>query len=412
MDNINDNNLPDESKQQNNSEMDNKDTKADASTESDTTKEEDFSESLEQIKAKRKPPKKCKKKTHSVSYTIIIVTVILCASVLLSIFTVVIGKDAMGIGGDDDEVEFEIDNSKNLNDVVKMLHENNIIEWPGAFKSMCSISKKKPKIKAGFYTFKKNMSYFDIIKILNSGGSSKNEIVKIMFPEGITLYDAAVKLQENGVCDAERFLHEFNFGNVDHLDFDDTIPKDELKLFYAEGYFFPDTYEFVKGQSVESVAKKVKINFNNKVYSQYMGEIKKRGLELDDVLTLASMIQKEAPNYEDMQKVSSVFWNRLNNSKSYPLLQSDPTKNYSDNYVKKYEDTKNENRWKAYNTYEGEGLPPGAICNPGIEAIEAALNPADTKYMYFCADIKTKQIYYATTLEQHNANLRKAGINK
>lgn len=394
--------LPDDS------DKDNLNTNA----ESDTSNDIDIGKSLEQIKTNRKAPTKSKKKqNHSVSYTIIIVTVMLCAAVMLSIATIVIGQDAMGIGGSDEEIQIHIPEGSNLGSVVKLLHKNEIVEWPTTFKTLCSVSKKKPKVEPGIYRFNKNMSYFDIIKTLNGGATTKEEIVTIMFPEGITLYDAAMKLQENGVCDAKSFIHEFDYGNVPNLDFDDTIPKDPMKLYFAEGYFFPDTYDFIKGQSVESIAKKIKLNFNNKVYSKYISEINKRGLELDDVLTLASMIQKEAPTYEDMQKVSSVFWNRLNNSKAYPQLQSDPTRKYVDDYVKKYEDIKNEARWTAYNTYEGNGLPPGAICNPGVEAIEAALNPADTDFMYFCADVKTKQIYYAKTLEQHNINKRKAGIN-
>ena len=111
-----------------------------------------------------------------------------------------------------------------------------------------------------------------------------------------------------------------------------------------------------------------------------------------------------------MKLVASVFWNRLNNSSTYPMLQSDPTSKYVKNIIIPNEKVENEQMYIAYDTYKGKGLPPGAICNPGIDAIEAVLYPSQTDYYYFCANVKTKKIYYAKTLAEHNRNLKLAGI--
>lgn len=109
----------------------------------------------------------------------------------------------------------------------------------------------------------------------------------------------------------------------------------------------------------------------------------------DEVLTLASIVQKEAGDLEEMQKVASVFLNRLKPGSPYPMLQSDPTMNYE--------------FLDAYNTYEIQGLPPGPICNPGLDAISAVLYPADTNYYFFVTD-KDMNYYYAETFEEHQQN--------
>lgn len=126
-------------------------------------------------------------------------------------------------------------------------------------------------------------------------------------------------------------------------------------------------------------------------------------------MTLASIIQAEAITKEQMETVASVYWNRLNNPSSFPKLQADPTRVYgreikSDMQIIDYD------LIEAYDTYESDGLPPGPICNPGLDAIMAALYPADTDYFYFCSDLETGECFYATNLEDHNVNLRKCGL--
>ena len=112
----------------------------------------------------------------------------------------------------------------------------------------------------------------------------------------------------------------------------------------------------------------------------------------------------------DMKRVASVFRNRLADPDNYPLLQSDPTRKYVEEVIKPNIEFPSKEMFKAYNTYEGAGLPPGPICNPGLDAINAVLYPADTDYYYFCANVDTGEVYYARTNDEHEANLVLAGI--
>ena len=167
-------------------------------------------------------------------------------------------------------------------------------------------------------------------------------------------------------------------------------------------------------ENAEEAAKKMYKNFNdkmNRIMYKTMGEM---NLTLDEVITLASMVQKEAASVEDMYYVASVFLNRIRNSESYPQLQSDVTVLYVENDIKPY--LNNATRYnaiaKAYNTYECEGIPAGPICNPGLDAIDAVLNAAETNYFYFCANEETGEVFYAETQEQHEENLVLAGLTE
>lgn len=354
--------------------------------------------------------KKKKKKKRNLASTIIVITILLAVSVILSTAVIVFSSDVLGLNGSDDIVTIDIPKGTTITQVAKILEEKNIISHPKLFVQFCKLNNKNMIVYPGRHELKDGMSYNDIIKNIKTQGKSEKDLVKIMFPEGITLQEAAEKLEEYEICNAEDFIIEFNRSYKD-LDFDGLVPDSELKFYRMEGYFFPDTYEFYKNSQPDSVCATIKTNFSRKVYTKYYALIKEKGLTLDQVIIMASMVQQEAPTKEDMEKVASVFWNRLNNSNSYPLLQSDPTSKYVVETIKPNINEVNEEEiFTAYDTYKGQGLPPGAISNPGIEAIEAVLNPAKTDYLYFCSNLKTKKFYYAKTLSQHESNLRIAGL--
>jgi len=360
--------------------------------------------------AKKAPVKKKKKKKRSIASTIIVITIILAISVILSTAIIVFSSDVLGLSGREDIVTLDIPKGTTISKVAEILKDKEIISHPKLFIQFCKMNDKKMAIYPGIHELKDGMSYYDIIKNLKSQGKSDKDLIKIMFPEGISLQEAAEKLEENDICNANDFIDEFNKSYKD-LDFDSLVPENEIKFYRMEGYFFPDTYEFYKNSQPDAVCATIKTTFSKKVYSKYYDQIKKKGLTLDQVITMASMVQREAPAKEDMEKVASVFWNRLNNSKNYPLLQSDPTTKYVNEIIKpNINEPNEENIFTAYDTYKGQGLPPGAICNPGVEAIEAVLNPAQTDYLYFCSNTKTKKFYYSKTLTQHERNLRTAGL--
>ena len=149
-------------------------------------------------------------------------------------------------------------------------------------------------------------------------------------------------------------------------------------------------------------------NFDDKITRTMYKQMGEMNMTLDEVVTLASMVQKEAANVEDMYYVASVFLNRIRNSESFPKLESDVTILYVENEIKPYIED-GSLRYKryadAYNTYNCNGIPAGPVCNPGLDAIDAVLNAAETNYFFFCANEDTGEVFYAETKEQHEENL-------
>lgn len=244
---------------------------------------------------------------------------------------------------------------------------------------------------------------------MQAEAENQRETADVIFPEGITLFEAAQRLEEKNVCSADEFIKVFNAGGFG-FDFEEKVRISSLKFYKMEGYFFPDTYQFYVEEDPRVVAKKIYKNFDARVTPDLYGRMKDLDMELEDVLTLASVIQAEAPDTKNMKMVASVFFNRLNNPDEYPLLQSDPTTNYVEEVIKPNIQFKSEAMFKAYDTYQGAGLPPGPICNPGLDAINAVLYPAETDYFYFCSNLETGEFFYAETLDEHNQNLIEAGL--
>lgn len=234
-----------------------------------------------------------------------------------------------------------------------------------------------------------------------------SHVVRITFPEGSTVAQIAQLLGDNGVCSAEEFMAAVN--NPASLEgFPFAIPNPEERAFLLEGYVFPDTYEFYRNESAASALKRFLKNTENKLagISKRCDEL---GYTVDEILTLASIIQEEAGDPAEMDKVSSVIHNRLN-SRSFPKLQCDVATFYLRDYVKPYTDEVRYNELtELYNTYKCEGLPAGPITNVGTDAINAALYPAETDYYYFITDSEGDYIY-AETFREHKENCRKAGL--
>ncbi|MBQ7083236.1 MAG: endolytic transglycosylase MltG, partial [Oscillospiraceae bacterium] len=234
------------------------------------------------------------------------------------------------------------------------------------------------------------------------------DVVDIMFPEGATSLDIANKLQENGVCDADEFLAALNRRDYNYT-FVENIPENELRFYDLEGYLFPNTHQFFVGESVDSVLNRFLKDFSSQITDEMRTRMNELNLTLDETLILASIIQKEASDPDEMKNISEVFHNRLRNSDTYPNLQSDPTIFYVERVIKQKIGMTNQPMYDAYNTYVCKGLPVAPICNPGIDAIEAALYPAnhDVDYFYFVTDDEGKY-YYAATLAEHNYNIAMA----
>jgi UPF0755 protein len=269
---------------------------------------------------------------------------------------------------------------------------------------------KPETIYPGDITLQPSMGYAAIIETLETQRESY-ETVTITFTEGENLLEIAQKLEDNGVCDASDFLFEFN--KSQDFDFEEKITDNENTYYAREGYFFPDTYEFYVGDTAYNVTKIVRENFEKKITEKMYTRMDKLNLTLNETITLASMVQLEARNADEMPTVASVFLNRLNDSDTFPQLQSDPTGNYVTEVIATQSDNQStiDHYSEYYDTYQCNGLPAGPICNPGLDAINAVLYPDDTDYYYFCNDLDTGESFYAETLEEHEKNLKKAGLS-
>ena len=242
---------------------------------------------------------------------------------------------------------------------------------------------------------------------------TESHTVTVTFPEGFTLVQIAERLQENNVCSSAQFIELTN--NTVYIQslgysFTELIDNPEERAFFLEGYIFPDTYEFYKGESAEMALKRFLDNTERKLTAEYKERAGELGYTLDEIITLASIVQEESYTHDSVKNVASVLHNRLS-SPSFPKLQCDVTIHYINEYVadSEYLSGDRADFAELYNTYKCEGLPAGPITNPGLAAIEAALYPAETDYYYFVTDSEWNY-YYAENYAKHQANCRAVGL--
>ncbi len=231
-------------------------------------------------------------------------------------------------------------------------------------------------------------------------------IATITFPEGLTVTQIAEKLEENSVCSKDDFLEAVKNPVPELLEKLGIDNKDE-RIFTLEGYVFPDTYEFYKGENAQSVLSRFTDNFLSKITDIDKLRAQELGYTMDEIITIASIVQEEAGRPEQDTKVSSVLHNRLGTGTK---IECDVTITYLEDYCIPYlSDGLTEVQKENYNTYKCPALPKGPICNPGYAAIQAALYPEQTSYLFFVTD-KDWNYYYAETWAKHVENCRIAGI--
>ena len=357
------------------------------------------------IKRNNAHHKKKKKKRSRLPGVLILTVFIFAVSICLSLVIIAFGRDMFGIGKSDTTKLIIIPENATTEEISELLYDEGIINSPKCFQLFTKFRKTADVYLAGEHFVSPSMAYETIIKRLTSvEEGAQKESVSVTFVEGITLYDAADMLEEEGVCKADDFLFYFNAGNYG-FEFENYLPKDLNPLKFSEtrmeGYLFPDTYTFTKDMDPEQVCQKIYYNFNEKMTTEKLEKMSKLNLSLDQLITFASIVQKETYNQDDMNHVAGVFWNRLEKpEETAGKLQSDPTTNYSE-LIRSHMEAINKDIVKAYDTYQSDGLPPGAICNPGIEAIDAVLEKMKTDDFYFIANIYTKETFFSVTYDEH-----------
>ncbi len=341
--------------------------------------------------------------------TLIWVSAVLAMSIFIASFALSSINDLVGFSKESKEYEVVIPEGATLGDIADILKEKGIIDEPFAFEVYARVKNMEEKLAAGTYTLNSNLGYDQIFQLLSKKDTAK-ETISLTFYEGMTVSEIAAKLDENGVCDYDEFMAAADT-EVFEYEFESMMGTSEYIYHKWEGYLFPDTYEFYLNASPRSVMAKFIDNFNSKITAQYYERMQELGMTLEEVITMASVIQSEAATQEDMNLVSSVFHNRLESGSGLPYLQSDVTYFYYRDEIEPYVSDNEEldNAYHtSYDTYYKTGLPVGPICNPGINAINAALYPEESNYYYFVTDVEGN-FYYASTLAEHEANIARAG---
>ena len=300
------------------------------------------------------------------------------------------------------EISFE---SEDAFSVGKKLKKNGIIALPHVYGVYCAVKGDRRLTVPGVYTLSGDMSYDELRRTVCTEKRGESE-VSVTIPEGSTSTDIIRLLAAAGIGREDKLLEAMN--SLDY-DFDfvralASVPAEKLKdrKVMLEGYLFPDTYYFsVDGTERQAVEKMLK-NFDARFNERYRASCASQGFTVDEAITLASLVEKEAKHREDFKKVASVFRNRLR-SKRLTKLESDASVVYALGRRITADDLYTDS---PYNTYKYKGLPPGAICNPGKRAILAALEPADTDYLYFVSD-GAGNMFYSVTKEEHDANIER-----
>ena len=306
--------------------------------------------------------------------------------------------------GDYEDVVFNVAGGESVKQIAENLFEQKLIKSKFYFLLYVKNQDKTGDLQAGEYILNSLMPIKDIVNILASGRAlSKERDVKII--EGWRLTDIGEYLEKEGVSTKQKFLSltknagnwSFGFEKPEVLN---VIPANAD----FEGFLFPDTYRIYMDDNELIVIEKMINNFADKFTPKMSEDAAKQGRNVFEIVTMASIIEKEVRNYEDMRVVSGLFWNRIKNGQG---LESCATLAYIlgvDKPVYSLEDTKIKSD---YNTYGNLGLPPGPICNPGLNALKAAVYPVDTNYNYFLSSQDNGETVFSKTYQEHLQNKAK-----
>lgn len=342
------------------------------------------------------------------------------AIILLVVFTTVIlalgiyyKVNMTGTSNSDTKKTVNIEEGT-INDIAKTLKDNNLIKNVSIFKVYIKLTNKS-NLKAGTYELSENMGVEKIVKILEEGTKYNPNEISITFKEGINIRKIATLISENtnnSYDDVIKKASDETFINtlIDKYWFLTDDIKNKNIYYSLEGYLFPDTYRFNNREvTTEEIFTKMLDEMDKKL-SKYKDKINKSDLSVHEIITLASVVELEGAKATDRKGVAGVFYNRLASS-AYPTLGSDATTYYASKIddwsysltYKELNDCKNK-----YNTRcsSNTGLPVGPICNPGIESIEATINPDKHEYYYFVADCNGK-VYLTKNSTEHNNIINK-----
>ena len=346
-----------------------------------------------------------KRRKDKTTRTLIYLACVVLASCLLAGVGWLLVNDVCSLNKDPVEVKLVIEEGDTLSDVANKLKDAGLINYKGVFKLTSGFFKYKSYVEPGSYDLNSDRDYRALIRNMHDWEADSKEaqgLVSVTIPEGYTVREIIELLAKSGVAsvaELEDACANFEFADYDFLDDSQLGSIDRM-----EGFLFPTTYEFDKNKSAVYAVDTMLTMFKSQISQQMLADIKASPYTLREIITMASLIEKESIGDDTERKnISSVIHNRLENPSSEKggrALQLCS----SINYIMKHDgvrtfDTKIDS---PYNTYINPGLTPGPICNPGLSAIKAAIYPADTSYYFFALGTDGKSHFFT----DYNEHLR------
>lgn len=333
-------------------------------------------------------------------FTMMYVVGVIGVSIVLACLGWIAAGDVLALNKEYKEVTVSVTAEDSFGDVVNTLKKDGLIEFKGLFKLFANVTGGKDKVTIGTYSLNTDMDYRALLSGMSINSTTKAEI-SVTIPEGYSLEQIFQLLEDAGVAsvrdlEQEAAQHDYAFS------FLQDIPLGEAGR--LEGFLYPDTYQFNTPHRALYAINKMLVNFDQHYTDDLRQQVADSGYSVREILTIASLIERETDG-TDRARIASVIYNRLNNTRASTAgyLQIDATLRYINGGSVPTEADKNID--SPYNTYKYKGLPPGPICNPGLESIKAALSPEKTDYYYYALGDDNVHHFFKT-YEEHQQFLR------
>ena len=353
--------------------------------------------------------------------TAVWLAMIVFIGVTMGRFLWVCAADVLAFGRDDKQVVVEITEEDDMDSIIAQLQEKGLIRYPWLFQLYADLTDAQEDIELGSFTLNTNYDYHALVNEMSSSGSRVEVTVQI--PDGYNCRQIFKLLEEKGVASVESLEEFAASGELSSYWFLEDVERGDK--YCLEGFLFPDTYNFYQGGGAEHAITKLLNGFNNKfnedmqtlldaLNKDLAATMRSNGksddyvvenmLTVQELITVASLIEKEAASAKESPNIASVIYNRLYDWGSNPrYLNIDAAIVYVTGNNKKIDTTID----SPYNTYLNTGLTPTPIANPGMSSIEAALKPNDTNYYYYVLNPETGNHVFASSYDEHAANVAK-----
>ena len=366
------------------------------------TKDIYFSNQIEESAPVERKPARTNvpvRKKKGAGSTYLFFIIVIAVSMVVSVYAILCMNDVFAITKNKSNVTVSFTQSiEDSSDAIDLLADKGLIKCKNFCKffvklrdKLITSSRLGGPYEAGMYYLNGKMGLEGMLMTLQ-GDTTTKETINLTFPEGYTIPEIVDKLAENDVCDKSALMSviqstEFTYSMVSNLKASDSVP------YRLEGFMFPDTYEFFIGESAASTVRKFLENGDKRYKEKYRTRAKEMGFTDYEIITIASIVQKEAANTEQMADIAAIIENRLKDKANYPSLGCQSTSDYIVNKVSPALSSTSAHTADYYMTYYDTsnkstvyGLPAGPICNPGTDAIKAALYPSDTNAKFFFHD--------------------------